>query len=206
MAPTTAGHFGHSVLRLKGSSTRVPTQITCQTFKEHPGRLWLGGLRLAARFRLAPGAPSKGGGSIARGALPSTCRCAPCGGSRDPPRGWLRAARGAQYSPDRGLVNASSQYFLAIAADSRDCRNAPGVRSAPRGAPHRKVRRRNPIFSRAWRRSRGVGASRGRGARRPPTPPRPHRARGAACAGSAPAQPLRSSRTRAKRREPICST
>ena len=32
----TAGHFGHSVLNAKGASTRVPTQITCRTFKEHP--------------------------------------------------------------------------------------------------------------------------------------------------------------------------
>jgi hypothetical protein len=40
MAPTTAGHFGHSVFAPKGSLTRVPTQITCQIFKQHPAALW----------------------------------------------------------------------------------------------------------------------------------------------------------------------
>jgi hypothetical protein len=41
MAPTTllAGHFGHSVFAPKGSLTRVPTQITCQIFKQHPAAL-----------------------------------------------------------------------------------------------------------------------------------------------------------------------
>ncbi|MGC8521120.1 MAG: hypothetical protein ACP5PN_04545, partial [Steroidobacteraceae bacterium] len=50
IAPVTAGHFGHSVLSAKGSLTRVPTQITCQTFKDQP-RGWHVVLR-AERHRL----------------------------------------------------------------------------------------------------------------------------------------------------------
>jgi len=48
--------FGHSVFCAKGTSTRVPTQITCQTFKEHPRALRAAGKRA---------------GSIASGYTPS---------------------------------------------------------------------------------------------------------------------------------------
>ena len=50
MAPVTAGHFGHSVYALK-ASTRVPTQITCQTFKKLPGR-WDWDFRLCPSLQL----------------------------------------------------------------------------------------------------------------------------------------------------------
>jgi hypothetical protein len=63
--------------------TRVPTQITCQTFKEHPAALRAWG---------------KGPGSIARSHIPSTEMTGPH--TYHPSRIAAGAARGAQYSPD----------------------------------------------------------------------------------------------------------
>jgi hypothetical protein len=42
MAPTYCWTFWSLGLFAKGFETRVPTQITCQTFKEHPKALGLG--------------------------------------------------------------------------------------------------------------------------------------------------------------------
>src|SRR5256885_15877185 len=42
MAPTYCWTFWSLGLFAKGFKTRVPTQITCQTFKEHPRALGLG--------------------------------------------------------------------------------------------------------------------------------------------------------------------
>jgi len=42
MAPTYCWTFWSLGLFAKGFETRVPTQITCQTFKEHPRALGLG--------------------------------------------------------------------------------------------------------------------------------------------------------------------
>src|SRR5205807_10658054 len=65
---------------------RVPTQITCQTFKEHPRALGLG----------------QGPGSIRQPMLDRMLGPQPGG----PRRVAAGAARGAEYSPDRGVVNA----------------------------------------------------------------------------------------------------
>ena len=56
--------LGHHAQR---HSTRVPTQITCQTFKEHSGPLGV-----ESRAVHAWACPAKGGGSIATGYIPST--------------------------------------------------------------------------------------------------------------------------------------
>jgi hypothetical protein len=82
--------------------TRVPTQITCRIFKQHPYRKGHGGFARTPRSRWV----QAGGGSIATYVLPSTlknrfislaeiaCFCA------------LRPLReGAQYSRRRGAVN-----------------------------------------------------------------------------------------------------
>ena len=94
MAPVTAGHFGHSVLSAKGSSTRVPTQITCQTFKDQP-RGWHAGFELNGHaFGVA--LALEGAGSISIVSRPSTFFFhrsfgAPC--CRRRMRPWLQGAR-----------------------------------------------------------------------------------------------------------------
>src|SRR5512146_653809 len=111
MAPTTAGHFGHSVFAPKGSLTRVPTQITCRIFKQHPAalRAGVGGAHRCAPFGHAFRRALERGRKYS--GLPSSVnlRLGPFYRAVLPPRRIAaRAARGAQYSPDWGPVNALS--------------------------------------------------------------------------------------------------
>jgi len=78
-------------LLAKGNETRVPTQITCQTFKEHPKAL-----RLREK-----------GGQRSPSYTPSNQASTHELTARTASRPRLRG--GAQYSPRGGLVNALSQ-------------------------------------------------------------------------------------------------
>jgi len=82
MAPTYCWTFWSLGLFAKGSKTRVPTQITCQTFKEHPRALGLG-----------------------RAEKYTSTECL-AHSLAAPPQSAAGAARAAQYSPHWGLVNA----------------------------------------------------------------------------------------------------
>ena len=104
------------------ASTRVPTQITCKLLKSIPGRCGSGGAHCCALrtstlrvFRI----PSEGGRIIAMSCNPSTFTLSV---TFSPFRAAAQAARGAQYSPDSGLVNELSFLFL---------RAFPGLFSKP---------------------------------------------------------------------------
>jgi hypothetical protein len=122
--------------------TRVPTQITCRIFKQHPGRLDTGD-------SLAPLGAS--GGRKYSDLLPSVnpqkrfifpveieCFCA------------LRSLReGAQYSGQRGAVNVYlylpwKPCFRPLRARSGALRNAPAQRNI-RGAMDRVMSIREPM-------------------------------------------------------------
>jgi hypothetical protein len=90
-----AGHFGHSVCMHK-ASTRVPTQITCQTFKQHPARCGAEGL--ARR-----GAPVERGRKYSHRLHSVNFRFFRDFPSRN--REPVRPDEGAQYSPHRWVVN-----------------------------------------------------------------------------------------------------
>jgi len=102
MAPTYCWTFWSLGLFAKGFETRVPTQITCQTFKEHPKALGLGKWavnRMMAHSLTAPAAlrPGlRGARSIAPiGGLSTHCHAGVQGpkGARKGGRTGLRGAR-----------------------------------------------------------------------------------------------------------------
>jgi hypothetical protein len=134
MAPVTAGHFGHSVLAPKGSSTRVPTQITCQTFKERPHGLHAESRRASHACGCAPA--FEGAGSISVDSRPSTFFFAAPRHSPRMPGPFGPRLRGARSIAPMGRVSTegaggSSMPPVQRAMRRTPCTSGPGILSQP---------------------------------------------------------------------------
>jgi hypothetical protein len=130
MAQLLAGHFGHSVCMHK-ASTRVPTQITCQTFKQRPARCGAEGLARS-------GVPVERGRKYSHRPHSVNFRFFRDFPSRN--REPVRPDEGAQYSPHRWVVNEVAGKIFSPVLQQRWNRGFPAFPTSSNTGRH--LRRR----------------------------------------------------------------
>jgi hypothetical protein len=149
MAQLLAGHFGHSVCMHK-ASTRVPTQITCQTFKQRPARCGAEGLARS-------GVPVERGRKYSHRPHSVNFRFFRDFPSRN--REPVRPDEGAQYSPHRWVVNEVAGKIFSPVLQQRWNRGFPCVSNVFQhgAAPSPEAFRRRSVSATArpwWGRGR----------------------------------------------------